>query len=122
MGYIAHDAVLVVTESYREGGLPDLHAFRSQMPDDLRRLVIGPVETAINSSFAYAFLPDGSKEGWKTSDEADEWRDHFRDLFRFKHEDGSSPDDVVSIRFGGDFGYESAPVITEVHPHGEVSA
>ena len=117
MGYIAHDAVLVVTQDYREGGLPDMDAFRDSMPEHFRHLVIGPIPTAVNGDTLYAFLPDGSKEGWSGSDLGDEWRERFKALFRFAYSDGSSPDDVVSVRFGGDFGYEfGARVATDWPP------
>lgn len=116
MGYVAHDAVLVTTETYREGGLPDIDAFRAEMPEEFRRLVIGPVQTAVNGTVCYAFLPDGSKEGWPQSDEGDLWRGRFKALFRFAYDDGSSPDDVVEVRFGADFGCENEPRVTAVWP------
>jgi hypothetical protein len=100
MGWIAHDAVLVATETWRPGGLPDIDAFRAEMPEEFRQLVIGPVKGAVNDTVFYVFLPDASKEGWDTSDTGDEWRDRFRALFTYQYEDGSSPDDVVSVRFG----------------------
>lgn len=116
MGYIAHDAVLVVTGDYRPGGLPDIDAFRESMPENFRQLVIGPVQSAANGEILYAFLPDGSKEGWETSDEGEYWREEFRNLFTYRYEDGSSPDDVVSVRFGGDFAYRHPPQITHLFP------
>lgn len=106
MGYIAHDAVIVTTADFRPGGLPDMDAFRESMPEEFRRLVIGPIDTAVNMTKCYVFLPDGSKEGWATSYEGDEWREKFCALFN------GSPDDVVAIRFGGDFAYEFEPQIT----------
>lgn len=106
MGYIAHDAVLVSTHRYRDGGLPDIEAFRQTLPPDWRRLVIGPVEGVVNEGYFYAFLPDGSKEGWDLSDEGNRYRAQFAALFASSYEDGSSPDDVVSVRFGEDFAYE----------------
>jgi hypothetical protein len=117
MGWIAHDAVLVATETFRPGGLPDIDAFRAEMPEEFRQLVIGPVEGAANGTVYYVFLPDGSKEGWDTSDEGNEWRKRFRDLFTYQYEDGSSPDDVVSVRFGGDFARDHAPKITDLFPN-----
>lgn len=116
MGYIAHDAVIVVTEDYREGGLPDMDAFRASMPEHFRHLVIGPVQTVANGSTCYVFLPDGSKEGWVDSDLGDEWRRRFKELFRLAYDDGSSPDDVVSVRFGGDYGSEVGATLTVDHP------
>jgi hypothetical protein len=122
MGYIAHDAVIVVTQDFRDGGLPDIEAFRQSLSVELRPLVIGPIESAINNSWIYAFLPDGSKEGWTLSDDADEARGRFKDLFRFTYEDNSSPDDWVHVRFGGDELHEVGNHIVESHPSGELRA
>lgn len=116
MGYVAHDAVLVTTETYRAGGLPDMDAFRAEMPPEFRQLVIGPVETAINGTVCYAFLPDGSKEGWGHSDQGDLWRERFKALFQFAYDDGSSPDDVIEVRFGADYGYENEPRVAAIWP------
>jgi hypothetical protein len=101
MGYIVHDAVVVTVS----GGIdppPDVEAFRQSLPDKWRRLVIGPVEGVVNGDHSYAFLPDGSKEGWPDSDDGDQYRKQFIRLFDFAYEDGSTPYDVAEIRFGGD--------------------
>ena len=101
MGYIKHDAVIVATNDYRPGGLPDVEAFRQSLPEEWRRLVIGPVTAVANWTAFYAFLPDGSKEGWDTSDEGDTYREQFRALFQ-----KTDYDDVVTTSFGGDYGSE----------------
>lgn len=119
MGYIRHDAVLVTTETYRDGGLPDMDAFRASLPERWRPLVIGPVEAPVNGTILYAFLPDGSKEWWADSDAGDEYRARFRALFTFAYGDGSSPDDVVTVSFGGDYGSEvGATVEANWPPYG----
>lgn len=110
MGYIAHHAVVVhiagwVTMPSVAGDrvqMPDLDAFRAEMPDEMRQLCVGPIPTAVNGDLVACFLPDGSKEGWDTSDLGDLWRQRFIDLFAWEFNDGSSPFDVASIRFGGD--------------------
>jgi hypothetical protein len=107
MGYIAHDAVLVTLSDYvqdrhAEPSMPDVDAFRASLPEEWRPLVVGPIKALINGYISYAFLPDGSKEGWPPSDAGDEYRDQFAALFSFTYEDGSSPFDVVRVRFGGD--------------------
>jgi hypothetical protein len=119
VGYIAHDAVIVTTEDFRPGGLPDMEEFRASMPEHFRHLVIGPVETAVNGTKAYVFLPVGSKEGWADSALGDEWREKFKALFRLAHDNVSTPDDVVSIRFGGDFGSEVGATLTVDWPRSE---
>lgn len=99
MGYMAHDAVIVVTGDWAP--LPDIDAFRETLPTDLRPLVLGPIATPINNYRMYAFLPDGSKEGWELSDAGDEHRERFKDLFRDTYSDGSCPHDWTHVRFGG---------------------
>jgi hypothetical protein len=100
MGYIAHDAVMVTASDYAD--MPDVEAFRQSLPEEWRPLVIGPIRSVINGYLNFAFLPDGSKEGWDTSDQGDEYRQRFADLFSAGHEDGSSPFNVVKVRYGGD--------------------
>lgn len=108
MGYFAHDAVIVTTNDYWPETLPNIEEFRESLPEEWRPLVIGPVSGVVNGYITYAFLPDGSKEGWDDSDLGDDYRRWFADLF--KTEERGYPD-KVSIRFGGD---TDAPSIREV--------
>lgn len=123
MGYPRHDAIIVTVNGYVfKGGItdlpaPDIDAFRDSLPEDWQRLVIGPVPSLVNDYLTFVFLPDGSKEGWDTSDQGDEYRKRFLDLFAHAHGDGSSPFDVVVVaaRYGGDepgAGYEPELVVT----------
>lgn len=96
MGYIAHDVVLVTSITPDQGNDPDMDAFRASLPEDWRPLVIGPVRSIVNFYAFYAFLPDGSKEGWGPSDDGDEYRDRFAALF------ASGYYDVARVRYGGD--------------------
>lgn len=117
MGYIAHDAIVVTTTDSRPDGQPDIDAFRESLPEDFRPLVVGPIPAPLNGFISYAFLPDGSKEGWGASDEGDTYRAQFAELFSQRYDDGSTHDDTVAIRFGGDLRYEqSAP--TAIYTHG----
>jgi hypothetical protein len=107
MGYIAHDAVLVTASGYilDDGSgiaMPDVEAFRQSLPEEWRRLVVGPVGSVMGGYLHFAFLPDGSKEGWPDSDLGDEYRKRFAELFSAGYEDGSSPFDVVMVRYGDD--------------------
>lgn len=114
MGYIAHDVVIVHT--WNEDMADAVENFRAEMPEEIRHLLVGPVPAVVNDGDSYFFAPDGSKERWDTSDEVDEWREKFIALFSFKHEDGSSPHDVVALRFGGDYGRECGATVTFTHP------
>jgi len=107
MGYIAHHAVIVTVSGYvlnrdQSPQMPDVEGFRESLPEQFRKLIIGPVESITNGYLHFIFLPDGSKEGWETSDLGDTYREQFIKLFDFKYNDGSSPFDGVEIRYGGD--------------------
>lgn len=93
MGTIIHDAVLVVIDS---DSAPDVSAFRDSLPEEFRPLVVGPVAGVANGTVSFAFLPDGSKEGWPDSDDGDRYRAQFLELFS-----AAFVSDVVSLRFGG---------------------
>jgi hypothetical protein len=127
MGYTRHNAIIVTAAGYAMSGeitdcpKPDVAAFRESLPEAWRHLVIGPVKSVVNDYQSFAFLPDGSKEGWDTSDDGDQYRQQFIDLFSFAYDDESTPFDVLVIdaRFGGDEpggGYEPALIAT-VNPH-----
>ncbi|SHU66940.1 Uncharacterised protein [Mycobacteroides abscessus subsp. abscessus] len=107
MGYIAHHALIVTISGFAlkksdKYGMPDIAAYREGLPEHFRPLLVGPIPTAANDNWVVAFLPDGSKEGWDTSDEGDRIRNELIDMFKWQYEDGSSPYDVVLVRFGGD--------------------
>jgi len=111
MGYIEHAAVIVTVSDYANDDRdlapgPKVEAFRESLPEEWRALVIGPVRAVVNGYGTYAFLPDGSKEGWRDSDQGDEYRSQFTAIFAFRYEDGSSPFDAVEVRYGGDFQME----------------
>ena len=117
MGYFAHDVVIATVSDYvysghSDIGPPDVEGFRESLPEEFRALVVGPVRSTMNGYLNFVFLPDGSKEGWSHSAMADEYRERFIELFSERYEDGSSPFDVVAVRFGGDFGYESPATVT----------
>jgi hypothetical protein len=117
VGYIQHDAVIMTVSSYQPG--PDIDAFRESIPEEFRRLVIGPVEAVTNGYRHYVLLPDGSKEGWDTSNAGDEIRERFTGLFGERYDDGSSPQQGVHVTYGGDYAYESG-LATDYLVGGEV--
>lgn len=115
MGYMAHHALVVHISGYAldkpgsyftEDSFGVTHesiaAFRESLDEQFRPLLVGPIRAAANGDYVLAFLPDGSKEGWDTSDQGDAIRALLTEMFAFKYEDGSSPFDVVEVRFGGD--------------------
>lgn len=109
MGYIAHHALIVCISEYamdperrHKFGTPDIPAYRNSLPPEFQPLLIGPIRAAANGDYIVALLPDGSKEGWDTSDEGDRIRNELISMFNFRYDDRSSPFDVVEVRFGGD--------------------
>lgn len=120
MSVTIHDAVIVQIRGYvflptfHDAPAPDLDVFRAKMPGWLRPCVQGPFKNPLNSGYTAFWTPDGSNEGWADSDEADTWRRAFLDLFSFAYADGSSPYDVICIRFGPDMRWNrERPVLTE---------
>lgn len=116
MGYMAHDAAIAVVPSWREDIVTELDKFRRRLATEhpeIRPFFVGPI-TTVNQDNVYAFLPDGSKEGWGLSETAEEWREQFVEIARGSLTNDDDPDqesywdggDVVHSRFGGDYGAE----------------
>lgn len=114
MGVMKNDAVVVsgFEDSNKVGTMSArVRDFRESLPPDWRRLIIGPIPSIINNQEYYVMLPDGSKEGWETSDFGDRTRDAFCALFmdswfRFVHvqwgeTDGGSPGKPIVEEFKG---------------------
>lgn len=97
----ARHAAVIVTVSERVT-VPDVAEFVASMPADLRHLVVGPVDSAMNQYVTWVFCPDGSKEGWPTAVAAAEWRRRFVRLFKDVDEDGDGSVEVAVVSFGAD--------------------
>lgn len=83
MGVIRHEIVIFDATEYGDRASKTeaaVEALKAEMPEEFRQLVIGPVKTRTNGYIWYAMLPDGSKEFWSTSDEANKWREKFKAL------------------------------------------
>jgi hypothetical protein len=78
MGIIQHDAVLVTFSDYAESrGTFELDKLRSLLPVEVAHLL--SVTNAVSNGYRTLFFaPDGSKEGWETSQDGDEARDIIR--------------------------------------------
>jgi hypothetical protein len=105
MGDVIHQSVIVTASGYAKQHddmeYPDIEAFRAQMPEPLRHLVVGPVPAVTNGYEHFFWVSSGSKEGWGTEEIAEDWREKFVALWSFRHEDGSSPYAVVEVQYGG---------------------
>lgn len=115
MGYMKHDAIMAMTDDWRDIGWENttalVAAFRETIPEPYRRLLVGPVPAIVNGHDYWCFLPDGSKEGWETSDEAEKWRAAFVALLR-EH----VPSEYAAVSFGGDL---EAAIVEDSHTLGE---
>ena len=103
MGYIKHQAVIAVVIDDR-GDVDQLRRQLAELIDEpfinrsAEQLLVGPTPSLVNGYVTYALLPDGSKEGWSTSDLGDRARQIFIDHFRAL---GSSTQ-VIEVSFDGD--------------------
>lgn len=98
MGYIRHDIVVAVVPSYSKDAKEIGKSFRKMKrnwPTDLPKLLFGPSE-GINGYKTYFFGPDGSKEGWESSDRADALRNQFMGIMNGEF------CSVVHLQTGGD--------------------
>lgn len=82
MGYICHNAIVVTGwNEHVDRAWSHAHALLSEANegiDGLPMSILSPVsETAVNGQKSFAIWPDGSKEGWGTSDAGDHLRDEF---------------------------------------------
>ncbi len=111
MGHIRHHAILVT--SFDERGIKDAHqeaerifAAMEDISPVSAKLEISPIiESPLNEYKTFFIPPDGSKEGWDTSDQGDRCRKEFVDWLNSRRfDDGSSYLDWAVVRYGDDDG------------------
>lgn len=105
MGYMFHSAAVATIATKL---IPEFEEWRKSLSDDFRDCVVGPIR-GINGYDFIAFLPDGSKEGWTTSDEADAARVYMLEHFAMEG---------ALVRFGGDEGEDYAKVDKTINVRG----
>jgi len=100
MGYIRHNAIIVTgskNSCYNledgEGPLSKAHALAKSMFGDICP-VTEIVDNKTNGYSHFMVAPDGSKEGWDTSDEGDVLRERFIC--------GLDQVDYIEVEYGGD--------------------
>lgn len=106
MGYIRHDAIIATSFDLRY-----LHMARDKA-QELGLQAFGPFASEVNNYVSFFIPPDGSKEGWPDSDEADKKRMAWKTWIRDR------PDvfvDWAHVNFGGDEP-ESAKLIAHNMP------
>jgi len=111
MGYMRHHAIIVTgpLKSYGD----EFKALETVWGEVLRvgerhtatTLISSIVPSIVNHSGSFLVAPDGSKEGWDTSDSGDAFRAeviHYLETLRYG--DGSTSFDYVEVQFGDDEG------------------
>ena len=107
MGYIKHHTIVVtggVLETVTQAHQKAKEIFEAHFKDDLftkplaSRLVSDITHGLINGQSSFFIAPDGSKEGWETSNMADAARNSFLDWLK----EADNYCEYVEIMFGGD--------------------
>jgi hypothetical protein len=111
MGYMRHHAIIVTNWNSEESPHPmkdtptieDAHRQAQECG-----LVTSPISPpATNGYRTFLVFPDGSKEGWETSDEGDAARDAFVAwLEKSRYDDGSTPFDWAEVQYGDEDGHQ----------------
>jgi len=102
VSYIAHKALVATfyhSEYASKSGTELVRAFeelRAEMPENLRRHLIGPVKATSNGYVSFLMVPEGSSGYYPTHREMETWRERFFNTAT-KH-----AADVAWLTFGGD--------------------
>lgn len=103
MGYIRNDAVVASVhkpfpDEKHAGFLDHMATLREEMGERYGHLLVGPIQ-GVNRMETWFFAPDGSKEGWEDSNQADVFRAKFIEIVM-----RAEYPELVHLRFGGDDG------------------
>lgn len=112
MGYIKHNAIVVTgwNEEHMEQAYNKAVELFEKFTEEEgmtfpygSKLISPIIGGLVNSQLSFFIAPDGSKEGWTTSNNCNDAREAFLDWL--KDSDGYC--DYIEVRFGGDDEYES---------------
>lgn len=98
MGYFRHDAIVVQGED--QFGIEIAHDHAINVFAETHVKVTEVTPAVINASRAFLIAPDGSKEGWKDSDDGDKAREVYLEFLEL--DDRVRLLDWVRVNFGGD--------------------
>jgi hypothetical protein len=121
MGYMRHHAIVVT--SWNNDEFDKVWAEVSALADErtFGHLVSPVVGPAVNGYRSFLVAPDGSKEGWDTSDEGDAFRDAVCALLdERRYNDGSTSIEYVEVQFGDD-DRVTRLIRDNDHPNGDYS-
>jgi len=96
MGFIRHDAIVVT--SWSDADIEAAHARALTCFEETCAEVTNITGAAMNGYRSFLVAPDGSKEGWTDSDDAEDARE---DFVAWLQEDGPLVS-YIEVRFGGD--------------------
>jgi len=101
MGYIRHHAIIVT--SWDKELLFKAHNRAIEIFDMETKSISEILTARCNDTYSFFISPDGSKEGWKESQEGDIHREQFKYwLKKQTHNDGSSSLSWVEVQYGDD--------------------
>lgn len=99
MGTFKHNA-MIITGTMTEEAEKKVKAAHIVAKKLFRSLVTPIIESPVNNVFTFFIAPDGSKEGWDTSDEHDAKRKELADYIEtLAYEDGSTAIQYVDVWF-----------------------
>jgi hypothetical protein len=109
MGVLKEHAILVT--AYYGDHIEEAHAIATELFDAGNGFTHGApkgfttvtpiIQAYVNDTRSFAILPDGSKEGWATSDVGNGARTKMVEWLRSQaYEDGSSPFSWVEVQYG----------------------
>lgn len=102
MGYHIHHTIVCTT--WEEKHLAAVHAKAKELfPFCVSEIVKGQC----NGYSSFFIAPDGSKEGWKESDQYNERRSKFKEWLR----ETNSDVDWAEVAFGGDESYANTHIL-----------
>lgn len=106
MGNIQHETLIITALTHVfESKRKKINAFRNTLSDQWAPLIVGPFDGNSNDYQTMMFLPDGSKQGWRTQMAGHQLRDLFTNLF------DDTTAEIVRVIHGGD---ESDEVLVKV--------
>ena len=123
MGYIKHHTIVITSwddekllEAYQKAKKCFIESFGNNVMDrhQAEKLVSPIVPGLSNGQASFFIAPDGSKEGWETSDDGNRAREAFLDFLAQE-----SHCDYVEIMFGGDDGLEAITRSRDIDTYGD---
>jgi hypothetical protein len=117
MGYMRHHAIVI-------SGWQDAHLIRARahaltiFREEMVSEVLGPVTNGVAT---FLIGPDGSKEGWDTSDNGDDGRSRMKSWLRCELGEGAYLD-WVEVQYGDDDGDTRIVDHSDAVPGGESDA